>query len=70
MDAQRSPPTGIPAAWIALAAALTRLISMPQATRRLVGVRGREWVLANFNAGSAAEQILSLYEELAKGQRE
>ena len=34
----------------ALAAALLRLFSMPEPTRRAMGARGRDWVLGHFNA--------------------
>ena len=34
----------------ALAAALIRLFSMPEAARRAIGARGREWVTSHFDA--------------------
>ncbi len=49
----------------ALTATLLRLFAMPEASRRLMGVRGREWVLDHFNATAVAEQTLRLYGEIA-----
>ena len=49
----------------ALAAALLRLFSMPEPTRRAMGARGRDWVLGHFNAETVAEQTLRLYDEIA-----
>ena len=48
----------------ALAAALLRLFSMPEPTRRAIGERGRDWVLGHFNAPAVAEQTLRLYGEI------
>jgi glycosyltransferase involved in cell wall biosynthesis len=48
----------------ALAAALLRLFSMPEPTRRAIGARGREWVLGHFNAAAIADQTLKLYGEI------
>ncbi len=48
----------------ALAAALLRLFSMPQPTRRAMGTRGRDWVLNHFDADMIAEHTLALYEGL------
>ena len=53
----------------ALATALLRIFSMPEPTRRAIGERGREWVLAHFNAPTVAEQTLRLYGELAASRR-
>ena len=47
----------------ALAAALLRLFSMPELTRRAMGARGRDWVLGHFNAEVVAVQALKLYGE-------
>jgi glycosyltransferase involved in cell wall biosynthesis len=47
-----------------LTAALLRLFAMPEPTRRAIGLRGRDWVLAHFNAPAVAEQTLRLYSEL------
>jgi glycosyltransferase involved in cell wall biosynthesis len=49
----------------ALAAALLRLFSMPEPTRRAIGARGRDWVLGHFNATAIADQTLKLYGEIA-----
>jgi glycosyltransferase involved in cell wall biosynthesis len=48
----------------ALAAALLRLLSMPEPTRRAMGTRGRDWVLGHFNAETVAKQTLRLYGDL------
>jgi glycosyltransferase involved in cell wall biosynthesis len=48
----------------ALAAALLRLFSMPEPNRATIGRRGRDWVLAHFNAELVAEQTLRLYAEI------
>lgn len=53
----------------ALAAALLRLFSMPEATRRAIGLRGRDWVLGHFNASAVAEQTLKLYAQVANSPR-
>lgn len=53
----------------ALAAALLRLFSMPEAERRALGARGREWVVDHFNAGAVATQTLRLYGEVLDGER-
>lgn len=53
----------------ALAAALLRLFSMPEATRRAIGLRGRDWVLGHFNAPAVAEQTLKLYAQVANSPR-
>lgn len=50
---------------VALAAALVRLFSMPEAARSATGARGRAWIAANFNAPAVAEPTLRLYAELA-----
>jgi glycosyltransferase involved in cell wall biosynthesis len=49
----------------ALAAALIRIFSMPEPTRQAIGVRGREWVLAQFDQASIAAQTLALYDDIA-----
>jgi glycosyltransferase involved in cell wall biosynthesis len=53
----------------ALAAALIRIFSMPEAARRAIGARGRDWVLAQFNAASVSAQMLALYAEIATTRR-
>jgi glycosyltransferase involved in cell wall biosynthesis len=53
----------------ALAAALLRLFSLAEPTRRAMGARGRDWVLGHFNAVAAAEQTLRLYGEVTGRQK-
>jgi glycosyltransferase involved in cell wall biosynthesis len=53
----------------ALAAALIRAFSMPEAARRALGARGREWVSAQFNGENITAQTLALYAEIARGRR-
>jgi glycosyltransferase involved in cell wall biosynthesis len=53
----------------ALATALVRLFSMPEAARLAMGVRGREWVATHFNAAAVAEQTLRLYADVAQGRK-
>jgi glycosyltransferase involved in cell wall biosynthesis len=50
----------------ALATAVVRLFSLPEAARSAVGARGREWVVANFDPVVVAAQTLALYEGLAR----
>ena len=52
----------------ALAAALVRLFSMPEAARQAIGTRGRAWVTANFDPASVASQTLALYAEVARAR--
>jgi glycosyltransferase involved in cell wall biosynthesis len=49
----------------ALAAALLRLISLEEPARNAIGLRGRDWVLGQFNAAGVAAQTLRLYDEIA-----
>src|SRR5262249_49444144 len=53
----------------ALAAAMLRLFTMPEAERRAIGVRGRDWVVDHFNAETVATQTLRLYGEVLGGER-
>jgi glycosyltransferase involved in cell wall biosynthesis len=53
----------------ALAAALIRLFSMSEAIRRAIGMRGRDWVLAQFDPSTVTAQTLALYAEIAEGRR-
>jgi glycosyltransferase involved in cell wall biosynthesis len=53
----------------ALAAALIRLFSMPDHTRRAVGVRARAWVTAQFTPALVAERTLRLYADVVKRER-
>jgi len=48
----------------ALAAALIRLFSMPEAEQRAIGARGRAWVLGHFNAETSAQLTLRLYADV------
>jgi hypothetical protein len=54
-------PAGDPAE---LAAALVRLLSLPERARRLIGGRGRAWVTGHFDARMAAEPLLGLYGDI------
>ena len=53
----------------ALAAALLRLFSLAEPTRRAMGARGRDFVLGHFNAPAVAEQTLRLYSEITGRQK-
>lgn len=53
----------------ALAAALIRLFSLPEAARRAMGLHGREWMLAHFNPAAVAEQTLRLYGKVVAARR-
>jgi glycosyltransferase involved in cell wall biosynthesis len=53
----------------ALAAALVRLFSMPEAEQQAIGTRGRAWVRSHFNAEASAALILKLYSEAASRQK-
>ena len=44
-----------------LATALIRLLSMPDAARRAIGRRGREWVAAHCAPATVASQLLAVY---------
>jgi len=44
-----------------LAAALVQVLSMPDATRRAIGRRGREWVASHCAPATVASQILAVY---------
>ena len=44
-----------------LAAALVQLLSMPDATRRAIGRRGREWVASHCAPATVASQMLAVY---------
>jgi glycosyltransferase involved in cell wall biosynthesis len=45
----------------ALSAALIRLLSMPDAARRSIGRRGREWVATHCDRATVANQMLAVY---------
>lgn len=49
----------------ALAAALIRMLSYPEAERRAMGRRARAFVLAAFDQSSIAEQMLAVYARIA-----
>jgi glycosyltransferase involved in cell wall biosynthesis len=49
----------------ALAAALIRLFSMPEAARRAIGRRGREWALAHCDPSAVTDQVLAIYADVA-----
>jgi glycosyltransferase involved in cell wall biosynthesis len=53
----------------ALAAALIRLFSMPEGTRRAIGARGRNWVTSHFDASAVADLTLKLYAEVVRGRK-
>lgn len=53
----------------ALAAALIRLFSMPEATRRAIGSRGRDWVTTHFDASAVADLTLKLYAEVVRSRK-
>jgi glycosyltransferase involved in cell wall biosynthesis len=53
----------------ALAASLIRLFSMPEPARHAIGVRGRNWVMAQFTPALVAERTLRLYADVAKGSK-
>ncbi len=50
----------------ALAAALIKMLGLPETTRRAIGSRGRNWVLAHHDAEALADRTLRLYVDLAK----
>jgi glycosyltransferase involved in cell wall biosynthesis len=49
----------------ALAAALIRMLSYPEADRRAMGERARAFVLAEFDRASSADQLLAVYADVA-----
>ena len=40
---------------------------MPEAERRAIGARGRDWVVGHFNPAAVAAQTLRLYAEVIAG---
>ncbi|HEY0235028.1 MAG TPA: glycosyltransferase [Afipia sp.] len=50
----------------ALAAALIKILGLPETARRAVGLRGREWILAHHDTQALAERTLQLYVDLAE----
>jgi glycosyltransferase involved in cell wall biosynthesis len=53
----------------ALAATLVRFFTMPEPTRRAIGLRGRDWVAAHFNSQIVAEMTLGLYADVARARK-
>ena len=52
-----------------LAAALIRLLSMPDAARRAIGRRGREWVAAHCAPATIAQELLAVYAAVTQNRR-
>lgn len=52
----------------ALAAALIRLFSLSDASRAVIGARGRAWVAEHFDAGNIARATLLLYAEVSRAR--
>lgn len=53
----------------ALAAAIIRMFSMPDAVRQTIGARGREWVVNHFNPPLVSELTLKLYDDVARSRK-
>ena len=53
----------------ALAAALIRLFSMPEAARQAIGARGRDWVTSHFDASAISDLTLKLYAEVVRNRK-
>jgi len=53
----------------ALATALIRLLSMPEAVRRAIGRRGREWVATHCAPATVAQQLLAVYAAVTENRR-
>ena len=51
-----------------LAAGLIRLFAMPESARHAIGMRGRHWVVAQFNSSTITAQTLALYSEIARSR--
>ncbi|MBX9711698.1 MAG: glycosyltransferase [Xanthobacteraceae bacterium] len=49
----------------ALAGALIKMLGLPETTRRAIGTRARDWVLAHHDAQALADRTLRLYVDLA-----
>jgi glycosyltransferase involved in cell wall biosynthesis len=52
-----------------LATALIRLLSMPEAARRAIGRRGREWVAAHCAPAAIAREWLAVYAAVSQNRR-
>jgi glycosyltransferase involved in cell wall biosynthesis len=53
----------------ALAAAMIRLLSMPEAVRRAIGRRGREWVAGHCAPAAIAQELLAVYAAVTENRR-
>jgi glycosyltransferase involved in cell wall biosynthesis len=53
----------------ALAAALIRLLSLPETARRAIGMRGRDWVIAHFDPATITSQMLAIYARIGRRRR-
>jgi glycosyltransferase involved in cell wall biosynthesis len=53
----------------ALATALIRLLSMPEAVRRAIGRRGREWVAGHCAPATVAQELLAVYAAVTENRR-
>ena len=53
----------------ALAAALIRVLSMPDSVRRAIGRRGREWVATHCAPATVAQQLLAIYAAVTENRR-
>jgi glycosyltransferase involved in cell wall biosynthesis len=53
----------------ALAAALIRLLSMPDTVRRAIGRRGREWVAGHCAPATVAQDLLAVYAAVTENRR-
>ena len=53
----------------ALSAALIRLLSLPEASRRAIGNRGRDWVTDHFDPDTMVQQTLAIYGDVARAGR-
>lgn len=52
----------------ALAATLLQLFAMPEAARRAIGQRGRQWVAEHFDPETVSSQMLRLYAGISDGR--
>jgi len=53
----------------ALTAALIRILSMPEAVRRAIGRRGREWVSGHCAPAAVAQELLAVYAAVTENHR-
>jgi glycosyltransferase involved in cell wall biosynthesis len=54
----------------ALATALIRLFTIPEAARRAIGARGRAWMRGHFNDRTVVETTLRLYGDIARHRKD